>query len=75
MRIKTIRLRMSRTIRHAAYNITKPEVELEAEVDIKDDLEESYKELKSDLYYILNEMVDDELRRHAEDKKNTLLKR
>lgn len=76
MKLKSIKLRMSRSVRHAPYIISKPEVELEGELEVGDDdeLEEGYKDLKLSINYILDDMEYEAWVKYFENKEHKGIK-
>ncbi len=63
MFIKEVRLKLKRDVRHEPYNVSQCAAELVGEMEKGDDLGECYKEVKEDVQFIVEEMVEDERRK------------
>lgn len=67
VRITRVTMGVERTVRHAAYNISKPSVILEAEVT---NYEEDVQELHAELMELIMDMVEEEKAIYQENKDN-----
>jgi len=56
-------VRFGRTIRHAPYNISKVEVELEMMLDQQGNPEEVMNELREDVQYVVQSITEEQKRR------------
>ncbi len=66
MKLKSIVVGMKRSLRHSKYVISTPEVTLTARIGEGEDPNQVVEELKADLFYLLDELCEEEYKDHEE---------
>jgi hypothetical protein len=63
MKYERIEIRISRSVRHKKYTVSTPEVSLTASIDGGQDLESAYREIGEDARVILDDLVEEEIKK------------